>query len=463
MEKKKIGLSASPEGEEFIVTKRPSRNKSWSRTIIKLICWGLFVYLTVIGVKSLAAYAKISVKNEGAKSPFLKLPKITSDVLSGEGDGRINILLIGVGGEKHSKGGNLADTIIIVSVDPANKKVAMLSIPRDLQVTLPKPLVGIEKINAVHALGEKESKKIPGGGPELLKKSVSTILDLPIHYFIRVDFDGLKKIVDTLGGIKVNVEKPINDPLYPAPNLVDYQPFYLKAGVQNLNGDIALRYARSRQTTSDFDRAKRQQNVLVGIKEKSLSAGVLSNPKKVFELINTLGKHIKTDLQVVEMERLLTILKDVEASSIISKVLDNGLDGPLMSTNNGGYYLVPKTGNFKEVQAIAHSIFTDPYISQEDASIAVQNGTDNPGKGDEVGDLLKNYNYKVSSVVASPVKSSATYIYDATKGSKKITVGLLKKRLNAVAKTNIDDKIISASPNADIIIIVGTDYVEKTN
>ena len=463
MDKNKNDIIGQVESQDFIITKRPSQRKSWSKAVIKMLFWTLFIYLAVVGVKALSAYTNINVKNEGTKSPFLKLPKITPDVLAGEGDGRINILLIGVGGEKHSKGGNLADTIIIASIDPNNKKIAMLSIPRDLQVTLPKPLSGIEKINAVHALGEQNSKKIPGGGPELIKKSVSTILDLPIHYFIRVDFDGLKQIVDTLGGVTVNVEKTINDPFYPAPNLVDYQPFYLKEGVQKINGDTALRYARSRQTTSDFDRAKRQQNILVAIKDKSLSLGVLSNPKKIFELISTLGKHIKTDLQALEMERLLSILKDVNSDIIISKVLDNGPDGPLISTNNGGYYLVPKTGNFKEVQTIAHSIFTDPYISQEDALIAIQNGSNETGKGSEVSNILKKYNYNISSVVTSPASSATTYIYDMTKGEKKITVGLLKRRLSATVKTSIGSEIINATPNADIIVVVGDDYVEESN
>ena len=452
-----------PKDQDFIVTKRPSQKKSWSKTIIKLIFWGLFLYFAIIGVKALSAYTNISVKNEGLKSPFLKLPKITSEVLAGEGDGRINILLIGIGGEKHTKGGNLADTIIIASIDPNNKKVAILSIPRDLQITLPKPLLGYEKINAVHALGEQESKKISGGGPQLLKKTVSIILDLPIHYFIRIDFEGLKKIVDTLGGITVAVEKPISDPLYPAPNLIDYEPFKINAGEQKLNGSTALKYVRSRQTTSDFDRAKRQQQVLMAIKDKSLTIGVLSNPKKVFELISALGKHIKTDLQAIEMERLLSLLKDIDSTSIINKVLDNDSDGPLMSTNNGGYYLVPKTGNFKEVQAIAHSIFTDPYISQENASIAIQNGSNKTGKGNEVADMLKRYNYKIDSIVTSPLNSATTYIYDMTKGNKKITVGLLKKRLNAAVKTKINSDIIKATPNADIIIVIGDDYAEKNN
>ncbi len=329
-------------------------------TVLGLVLLGL----AWLGVTAYATYQKVSDPTTGS-SPFLKYfgQAVQPEQLKGEGDGRINILLIGIGGTGHP-GGTLADTIMVASIDPINKKLAMLSIPRDLRVSLPNG--GTGKINSVHSIGESAES---GSGPQVLMDTVEKVLDLPIHYYARIDFSGFEKFIDALGGVTIDVPKALNDPLFPADDMIHYAPFSVKAGTQTMNGLTALKYARSRETTSDFDRAARQQLIILAVREKALSANVLANPQKLSELAGILGDHVRMDMTLTDVQHLLEIVKDIDRSQVVSKVLDNSADGPLMSVSENGYYLVPKTGNFKEVQRIAHELFTDPNLVKERAKI----------------------------------------------------------------------------------------------
>lgn len=417
---------------------------------VAILVLGILVW---VGVGAYAAVSKIITKNQGNAAPFLSfLGDVSANKLQGEGDGRINILLLGVGGAGHP-GGQLADTIMVASIDPQNKKIALLSIPRDLYVKIDGN--GMDKINAGHAYGENNKQKT-GGGPEVMKKTVSTILDLPIHYYIRADFDGFTKLIDALGGITVNVEKPLSDPLYPAKNMIDYDPLYIKAGTQNFNGATALKFARSRETTSDFDRAHRQQLVLAAAKNKALTLGILANPQKISDIMKILGDHVRTDLQIGEMERLVSIMKDVDTTNMVTKVLDNSADGPLVSSNVcGGYCLVPKTGNYKEIQRIAHEIFSDPYLAKEKARLEVINATGSVGEAKTVQDMLVSYGYNVVKIDTGK-EVSKSIIYDYSGGKNSYTVEFLKKRFNASVQNQP-----AKADNIDLTLVLGKDYLNQ--
>lgn len=401
------------------------------------------------GASAASALNQISSSSD-TKSPILKMigKAVDPNALAGEGDGRINILLIGVGGSGHP-GGTLADSIMVFSLDPQNKKLALLSIPRDLRVTVPD--VGTTKINATHSYGEN---KKAGEGPKLIKETVSDILDLPIHYFVRVDFQGFVKLIDNLGGVTVDVTKAVNDPLYPAKDMLGYDPFYVKTGVEKMNGTTALKYARSRETSSDFDRAARQQQILVAFREKALSAGVLTNPKKISDTLGILGSHVRTDLELGEMQRLIGLMKDVDTGSIISKVLDNSADGPLKSVSDGGYYLVPKAGDFSEVRRIAHELFTDPYLVREKARIEILNATGTSGKAHELELDLKSLGYDVVSIKKADTRDKTT-ISDFSSGASPFTARFLGERLKTIVKPLARP---ADAKDLDIRIILGSDY-----
>ncbi|MBI2589675.1 LCP family protein [Candidatus Berkelbacteria bacterium] len=425
-------------------TYKLSPTKIFTLIVSALILAGIVWF----GWSAVRAFTQVSDSSD-TQSPILKFFGETLDpnALKGEGDGRINILFIGIGGSGH-KGGALADTIMVASLDPENKKLALLSLPRDLRV----PIAGNGngKINSAHSYGESQE---PGNGPKVLKETVGNVLDLPIHYFVRVDFTGFIKFIDALGGITVEIPKALDDPFYPDEKLEGYQPFSIGAGTQKLNGTIALKYARSRQTTSDFDRASRQQQILLAVRDRSLSLDILANPRKLSEIMGILGEHVRTDLSLTELERLYRILNTVDSGGIVTKVLDNGSDGPLMTVNEGGYYLVPKTGNFKEVQRIAHELFTDPNLKRENAKIEILNASGKPGLAHELELDLKSLGYNIVSI-DKIVDAPATVLHDYSQGRAPFTVNFLSDRLNAKVET-------SAKPEgetADLVLTLGADY-----
>ncbi|MFA7243809.1 MAG: LCP family protein [Patescibacteria group bacterium] len=396
----------------------------------------------------IASGKKIFDPNNLTGSPFFA--KGSNYELKGEGDGRINILVMGKGGSGHP-GGELTDSMMVVSINPDNKTVAMLSVPRDLYVPVPGKKNYNVKINEIYTVGEKQKQ---GSGAALVKETVGNILDLPIHYYVSLDFYGFKKLVDQIGGIDVNVDKNLYDPFFPADDMKSYSPFNIKAGQHHLDGTTALKYARSRETTSDFDRALRQQKVIAAVKDKIFNLGFLANPKKLVDLVNVVGDHVRTDFTPNELYAMAKLIKDVDTSKIISKVLTNGSDGELVdSTANGAYILKPKTGNWEQIQMIAHEIFTDPNLTKENAKIEVLNGSNKAGLGSQLSEVLKSYSYNVINVDTAKSKYPKTIIYDYTNGAKKITLQFLKNRLSCevVQKT-------SPGNNVDIDVIIGDNY-----
>lgn len=422
--------------------------KSRKKLIIVL---SVFFGLLLIGGGLLYVFGRgIFTKNWTGSSPFFK--KLIGDEyqLKGEGDGRINILFLGYGGSNHP-GGNLTDTIQVVSIDPEDKSMAMLSIPRDLYVDVKDPRY-YGKINQVFYQGEKETKE---GGANLMKKEVGEILDLPIHYYVGVDFTGFKKAVDAVGGIDVNVDKALYDPLFPNDSMTGYDPFRISAGEHHMNGETALKYARSRETTSDFDRSARQQKVIAAFKNKVMSSETLSSPEKIISLINIAGSNIKTDFSVAEIKALVNLVKEIDSTKIVSKVLDNGVDGPLVSDSSSGtFYLKTKTGDWEEVQRIAHEIFTDPFLRRENATIEIVNSSKINGAAADLSVTLKSYGYNIAKVTNGENTEKSTVIYDYSNGEKKYTLEFLSKRLSA----DIIKKSKPSDSDVDIRIVLGESY-----
>ncbi len=457
-ESKKIDIKSENRGYDIA---RPNKKDKKNKTKLAFIFLGILILGAIVffAVKTYLALDKITVDNLRDGSLFLSNKSANASQLANNGAGRINILLIGIGGAGHP-GGTLADTIIVASIDPKNKTMAMLSIPRDLYVKYPKQAKSQSgKINSVYAYGEDKSHNIAGGGGQLLSDEVSTILNIPINYYIRVDFGGFEKIIDQLGGITVDVPKAIYDPYFPADNTINYSPFSISAGTHHMDGKTALRYARSRETTSDFDRSNRQEIVLAAIKDKALTLGVLSNPKKMIDILDLVSNHVETSLQTNEIEKLMGILKGIDSNSIQNGVLDNSPTGPLVSANNGAYVLLPKTGDYSQIQKIAHALFANPYLNGEKAEIAILNGSGQSGQATQLSDKLVSNSYIVGTVANAPTTVSKTVIYDLSNGQKnKTTLSLLKKELSASVSTNPSQSVINSAPGADIIVVLGQDY-----
>ncbi len=276
--------------------------------------------------------------------------------LKGEEDGRVNILISGV-----DEAAKLSDTLMIISLDTnheekADYRAAIISIPRDLYVQIP-PFGG-NKINAAYSLGEVPANEVQGGGLALIKETVEDIFDIPVHYQMAVDFQAFEDIVNTVGGITIDVPKDIYDANYPTPSGNGQQLVQFKAGKQKMDGASALKYARSRQSTSDFDRSARQQQVMLAVKDKVLSPEFALDQSKIRSFISALQEHIKIDMTTPEILRSVEIGQAIPDQNIKRHVLDNEDDNLLTATRYRGYTLSPRTGNFVEIQDFINNIFT---------------------------------------------------------------------------------------------------------
>lgn len=431
---------------------KPNRKKA-KRIILGVIFLVVFAVAGYFGYKAWNTIQKVFSEDSGILSLISGSPV---QPLKGEANGRTNVLILGVGDKDHS-GATLSDTIMLASYDTKSKNVALFSVPRDLYVQIPKN--GYTKINAAHAYGEQN--KYPGGGPALAKETIEKTFDLPIHYYIRIDFSGLADTVDALGGIEVDVENTFCDYNYPVERKGDTQKVCFTKGKQTMNGTKALQYSRSRHALgvegSDFARSKRQQKVMIAIKDKAMTLGTFTNPKKMIELMDVLGEHVKTDFSVNELVRLYQISKEL-TSEIITKNFDNSPNGYLVSSSSptAGYILQPRTGNWMEIQGVVKNIFQESGMRNEKASIGIYNGTWNTGLAVRLAEEMNKTGYNVTKNGDADNKNyQKTVIYDYTNGQKPATIKALETKFKVVST-----KQPAGSEGIDIKVIVGRDYKE---
>lgn len=303
--------------------------------------------------------------NEKRPSTIISTAKelVSSDkkALRGETKERINILLLGMGGEGH-KGEYLTDTIILASINPKTYETALISIPRDLYVEIPDTHV-FTKINAVYAYGKKNLEKNNLSTIEPIKKVVENITGQSIDYYLTINFDGFKQVIDELGGIIVQVENDLIDTRYPGPGN-SYETFEIKQGTHLINGDVALKYARVRHVAGgDFGRLKRQQDIISAVKRRALSIENFINPVKFTNLLDITGKNIQTNIQLDEIPAFIDIIKNINTYQMNAKVLDAWSPDSLLAVshvllgNVNAFILVPRTGNYKEIQNLTANIF----------------------------------------------------------------------------------------------------------
>jgi polyisoprenyl-teichoic acid--peptidoglycan teichoic acid transferase len=389
--------------------------------------------------------------------------------LRGEGDGRVNVLLMGRAGEG-GEAPDLTDTMIIVSIDPVNNEAGIVSIPRDLYVTVPDG--GAMKINQVFYTGKSQilnnsseinddvKKRATENGYDLAKSTVEEVLGIPIHYRGMVDFTGFKKAIDTVGGLDVDVPKTVREQM-----LIDGQPYYLnvKKGEKHFDGHEALAYARSRYTSEkgDFDRSERQRLMIVALKDKILSADTFTNPAKVAQLLDNFGSHIQTDFSLSDTARLKEIFQQIDSNKISSIDLVNPPNDYLTTTIFGGLSVVlPKAGadNYNEIHSYIRNILRDGYLKNENANVMVLNGTDRVGLATEKADELKSYGYNIGTIDNAPNgrSYSRTILVDLTHGQKKYTKRYLEQRFGTIAVDSLPDNAIQSN-SAEFVVILGSD------
>jgi LCP family protein required for cell wall assembly len=248
--------------------------------------------------------------------------------------GRFNILVLGTDKRPEEAGEpSRSDTLMVVSVDPAAKRVGVLGIPRDLQVLVPG--YGWQKINAAYFLGE--AYRLPGGGPGLALPTVSQLLNVPIDYYVALNFAGFEKIIDAAGGVDIDVPAPIDDPAYPGPNY-SYMHIHFDAGFQHMDGAQALQYARTRHGDSDFARIGRQQQVIRALQNKLAAVNMLP---RYPALLNQLGDAVETNIPPDQHFALTQLATQLGPDSLYTAQFDYNPVYPLAGTSNLGLQLGP--------------------------------------------------------------------------------------------------------------------------
>lgn len=436
-----LNQSTLPTGKPGVVVHKHHRVR-W--TIVTFSALLLIVIIT----GGWLAYRAISVINtrklDGGKLSFFQqlshLVTAGDQQLQGEAEDRVNILLLGYGGPGHD-GPYLTDTMMVASFQPSTRHLALLSIPRDLVVDIPG--YDYRKINNVLSFGRDH--KYPGGGEALTVKVVSDLLDLPIQYYARVDFNGFKEVIDRVSGVTVTVDRAFKDFEYPD-NGIGYDPISFTAGEQTMNGDRALKFARSRHGNngegSDFARAARQQKIIVALKDKLLSAGTLLNPKKISDILGSLGSHSQTNMEVWEMLRLAKLGSDLKGDQIVNRVLDDSTNGLLRAGTGvgGAFILVPRDGTYHDVQFLARNIFLTERAEHETAKVLILNASTYPSLAQTTARALEALGLnvlKTSNLIG--VNVSQTVLVSAHPGQYPSSEQLMTLYRRAAGTLNIND------------------------
>jgi LCP family protein required for cell wall assembly len=457
----------------------------WAGLAVFLFCMvflfgGIYTgYLFYLTVKDVVAHAQLP-SLPTLRVPYVQIPIVAPiqsppvrhpDMPDWEKKERVTVLVMGIDERTNEQGPWRTDSMILASIDPVSMTASMLSIPRDLWVAIPG--YGENRINTANYNGDRD--KYPGGGPALAKKTVQYNLGVPVHYYVLMNFDGFEKLIDTIGGIDIDVETPIHDERYPVPNSSDYMTIDIPAGRQHMDGATALKYARSRHGTTDFDRSHRQQKIVFAVREQALRLGLIP---KIPELMETMGDAVKTDLQPGEVLNLALMAKDIPPENVKTGVIDESMTVEFV-TDTGAQVLLPIRERIRplveEMFPASMQMLPKPtpvptlapqdlqvmnQLAQEGAKIVVQNGTGRDGLDAEVAALLKNQGYQVVGFGQADRRDyRQTVIIDYT--GKLYTLQTLLQLFKVTPENSRRSPMLDSE--VDIRIIVGEDFQPTGN
>ncbi|MEI6221680.1 MAG: LCP family protein [bacterium] len=464
-----VNGNASSYQQASLYSNRKSSRKRWIFLGISLLtafavfAVGAFAY-NVYNVKASVIIADPSQKNTlpivNILTSEVSLPKLKFN------EDRINILLMGIDTreeEGDTPETSRTDSIMLVSINTKDKSVVMISIPRDLQVDYKGDKV---KINAVHRLAGVAKENDRGAGPGAIMQVVGDTLGIKVHYFARIDFAGFEKVVDAIGGIVVDVPVTLKAD-YPD-NKFGWTKVNIPAGKQTMNGITALQYARARYTTNinlegDEQRAKRQQIVLLAIKDKiAANPEIFMNFQKIGEMLNILKDSFLTSIDTNEMFKLGQLAKEIDSTNP-DKVTSRVLKEPLIYHEDRKgvteWFFYPTDKSWKGIHDWVQELFTNPSLrdnlTEEAATIQINNGTDTKGLATLVRNSLQSYPFTILNPANTTETYANTTIIDYSSGLKPSTLKFLETYFNAKA---IKPEKISANQKADIVVILGGNY-----
>jgi LCP family protein required for cell wall assembly len=456
----------APEPKIQIEEPKKKKGKKWPIFVILGI---VVVVLAGIGFgifKGIAIFQKIGLKIDSGSLSF----KNVEPELKKDSTGKYtNCLIIGIDTRGTSDGLN-TDTIILASYNYDTSNVVMVSVPRDLSVEIGKDSDWYNKINAVYAFTKDGNDT---KGLQELKRTVEELTGTEIQYYAMVNFDGFTQIVDAVGGVDINVENSFTDYSYPLGT--KYQTISFKAGIQTMDGETALKYARSRHSNdngegSDFMRARRQQKVIMAVKDKILSTQTLTSPKAIMGLISSVADNIKvSEFTISDIQAALNISKAFSEkngktysfvldpasgnSQLVGNLSTYGADGTLLA-----YVIGPKLGlgKYTDINEFVDLIMVKPAVYSENAKIYIYNtGLGNTEVTAKIKTLKEQYPY-MNIVYKGTLYSDkeGTYIYTHTENEFTATVNEFATTLNIVNKTK-PDFITTKLNGEDVTILLG--------
>ena len=389
-----------------------------------------------------------------------------------DGGSRINILFVGLRGGDPSEGDCpfCTDTLILLTVDPTTKTAGILSIPRDMWVNIPG--FGYSRINTAWTLGR--GSKLPGGGPALSMKTVSHFIGVPVDYYVQVDFDTFVDIINLIGGVDVyNDETIVLDPMAHGKDFPKVK--ITCCGMRHLNGRIALAYSRCRHIEQgckdgDVGRARRQQKVIFGIRDKVLSAE--NFPKLLAQapqLYNTFSAGIHTNMSLEDAVKLAVMARDIPKNNIENRVIDHSM----MTFGNailGGQNASVMKPIPDKIRILRDEIFRtsgpigplaqgDPasLMQADGARVRVLNGTSTAQLSRRTQLYLFRQGVRVTEIGKTKAASRTTIVLYSPK------LYTLRFLLDVFGITNSAQILIrpDSSQTVDIEVRLGNDWVDK--
>lgn len=387
--------------------------------------------------------------------------------------GYTNIVLLGGSGHERADGADLVDTIMVASIDYSKNAVTLFSIPRDYYL---KSKYHTGKINELYRDNEKEIGE--EAAYALYQNASGEVANLDVQYYLRVDFNAFVEVVDSLDGVTVDVKEDLHDPYYPNETDNGYTTFQIKAGPQDLDGETALKFVRSRKTTSDFDRAMRQQQVLEAIREKALSKKILTSPRAIKNLYSAVKNNINTNLTIREIIALARFAKGFNRDHLVTKIIhdDASREGGFLYTPERKYYnnqfiLLPYGDNLDTIHRYTNLIFHKRTIFSPPPRIEILNATHRPGLARKIAYQLNRFGFdmvKIDNLFDAEgerkyIETSIMhyYVYETDKDGNitpkfKDTLEVLQDFINS-AEFIPGDKA-NVSQGIDLTIIIGEDY-----
>lgn len=388
------------------------------------------------------------------------------------GTDRLNILLIGA---DEQGGGHNTDTMITVSIDPATNQVVMFTLPRDtVDVPLPPgPARNVfgsvyqDKINSLWAAARRRSDAFPGTaatrGYTALKSTLGHLYGLDIKYYVEVNFDGFRQVVDALGGVTINVQVPVLDDNFPQPGGRRLRLF-VPAGVQHMTGEEALQYARSRKSTSDFERGARQQRVIVALRQQLDIGQALRN---IDVLAAAIGNSVRTDIPRELVPQLLGLADRVDTRSIRSVIFTPPFyQNECLNCPPRGYIIQPRVERIRA--AVQEAFNIDPAFAEtrdalleEGAEVWVLNGTGRRGEAARLAEYLTYLGIAASAPNQEPdvngLPATTVRAYNGAETSLPLTLAALEQVFGVTVEPVTDPAV-----RVDFVVITGDATPELT-